>query len=103
MGAANGLLSDKTLTYRTTEASARIPDRLPRWSDCLRRGYLKSDSLPSAGVILAAGSALSVSFSPVIAWLGSLALVIGGIWLARSGLPSPRPLDGRSSQFAWSD
>jgi len=45
----------------------------------------KSGSLPKwAGVLVAAGFALSMTFTPFVAWVGALCLVIGGVWLARS-------------------
>ena len=43
----------------------------------------KSGSLPKwSGVLVVLGFVPSLSFSPGIAWAGSLFLVIGGIWLA---------------------
>lgn len=91
VGPAIGLLSDKTLTYRTTGyffvflvvcLAGAIAYAVAVW---------KSDSLPRwAGVIVAAGFALTMTFSPVIAWIGSIALVMGGVWLARRfALSSP--------------
>ena len=45
----------------------------------------KSGSLPKwAGVLVAAGFVLSMTFSPGVAWVGALCLVIGGGWLAGS-------------------
>ncbi|MHB8588273.1 MAG: hypothetical protein ACYDA0_05380 [Candidatus Dormibacteraceae bacterium] len=45
----------------------------------------KSGSLPKwAGIIVAAGFVLSMTLSPVVAWVGALCLVVGGVWLARS-------------------
>ncbi|HEV2035123.1 MAG TPA: hypothetical protein VGU71_13155 [Candidatus Dormibacteraeota bacterium] len=50
----------------------------------------KSGSLPKwAGVIAAAGFALSMTLSPYVAWVGALCLVIGGVWLARSASYTP--------------
>jgi hypothetical protein len=43
----------------------------------------KSGSLPKwAGVLVAPGFMLSMSFSPYVAWVGALCLFIGGLWLA---------------------
>jgi hypothetical protein len=47
--------------------------RLPRW----------------AGVLFAAGFVLSVTITPVIAWVGSLCLMAAGLWLARSAAREP--------------
>jgi hypothetical protein len=45
----------------------------------------KSGTVPKwAGVIVAAGFALSITLSPVVAWVGALCLVVGGMGLARS-------------------
>lgn len=102
VGPALGLLSDKTLTYRTTGHLLLFVIVCLAGAIAYAVAIWKSDSLPKwAGVILAVGFALSMSLSPVFAWVGSLALVIGGIWLARSGLPSPP--HGRSIHSAWSD
>jgi hypothetical protein len=43
----------------------------------------KSNSLPRvAGILVAAGFALSITISPFVGWVGALFLVIGGGWLA---------------------
>ena len=45
----------------------------------------RSGSLPRwAGVLLAAGFVLTMTLSPVVAWVGALCLLVGGGWLARS-------------------
>lgn len=54
----------------------------------------RSGTLPKwAGVVVAPGIVLSMTFSPGLAWVGSLCLVIGGIGLARriSQASSPEP------------
>jgi hypothetical protein len=44
----------------------------------------KSGTLPKwAGVIVAAGFALSMTLSPYVAWVGAACLIVGGLWLAR--------------------
>lgn len=43
--------------------------RLPKW----------------AGIVTAVGFVLSLTVTPVVAWLGALCLIVGGLWLARDG------------------
>jgi len=101
VGPAIGLLSDKTLTYRTTGHLLVFLIVCLAGAIAFAVAVWKSDSLPKwAGVIVAVGFGLSMSLSPVFAWVGSLALVIGGVWLARSGLPSAPPAHGPSNDSA---
>jgi hypothetical protein len=90
LSAAMGLLTDKTLTYRTTgyflvfivvSLIGAIAYAVAVW---------KSGSLPKwAGVLVAAGFVLSMTLSPGLAWVGALCLVIGGVWLAKTVSQSP--------------
>jgi hypothetical protein len=90
VSAALGLLPDLTLTYRTTTYFAvfvlislvgAIASAVAVW---------KSGALPKwAGVLVGAGFWLSLTFSPGLAWVGALCLVIGGVWLARSVSQAP--------------
>ena len=85
VGAAMGLLTDTTLTYRTAiyfgvfvlvSLAGAIAYAVAVW---------KSGNLPKwAGVLVGLGSWLSMTLSPGIAWVGALCLVVGGVWLARS-------------------
>lgn len=89
---AIGLLSDKTLTYRTTGYLLVFLFVCVAGAIAYAVAVWKSDSLPKwAGLVIAAGFVLSMTLTPVFAWVGSLTLVIGGVWLVRSGLPSPPP------------
>lgn len=55
----------------------------------------RSGSLPKwAGVIVAAGFVLTMTLTPVLAWVGSVCLVIGGAWMAMriNQAPSASPV-----------
>ena len=85
VGAAMGLLTDTTLTYRTAiyfgvfvlvSLAGAIAYAVAVW---------RSGNLPKwAGVLVGLGFWLSMTLSPGIAWVGALCLVVGGVWLARS-------------------
>jgi hypothetical protein len=50
----------------------------------------QSGSLPKwSGVLMATGFLLSMTFTPFIAWIGALCLVVGGVWLATSAGQAP--------------
>jgi hypothetical protein len=90
LSAAMGLLSDPTLTYRTSanfgvwviaSVIGAIAYAVAAW---------RSGSVPRwAGVLVAIGFGLSMTLSPGLAWPGGLCLVIGGVWLARSVSQAP--------------
>ena len=50
----------------------------------------KSGSLPKwAGVLVALGFLLTLPISPLISWIGSACLVVGGVWLGMQAGQSP--------------
>jgi hypothetical protein len=56
----------------------------------------KSESLPKwAGVVVAAGFVLTMTLTPIVAWVGAACLVIGGIWIAMRASQVPA---GRTTQ-----
>jgi hypothetical protein len=52
----------------------------------------KSGTLPRwAGIVVAAGFVLSMTLSPIVAWVGAVCLVAGGVWLAVRISQGPAP------------
>jgi hypothetical protein len=52
----------------------------------------KSGTLPKwAGIVVAAGFVLSMTLTPIVAWVGAVCLVAGGVWLAMRISPVPPP------------
>jgi len=81
---ALGLLTDQTLTYRTTGYFVVVMVVSLAGAIGYAVSVWRSGNLPRwAGIVVAAGFALNM-LSPGVAWVGAVCLVVGGLALARS-------------------